>query len=136
MPHRLVGDDTERTTAAIREFLADDYELILCTGGMSVDPDDRTPLAIKNAASRVVRYGSPVLPGAMFMLAYGAEGQAILGLPGCVMYHGITILDLILPRVMADIEVSSADIAALGHGGLCLNCAVCKYPACAMGSGI
>lgn len=136
VPHRLVGDDTERTTAAIREFLADDYELILCTGGMSVDPDDRTPLAIKNAADRVVRYGSPVLPGAMFMLAYGAEGQAILGLPGCVMYHGITILDLILPRVMADIEVSSADIAALGHGGLCLNCAVCKYPACAMGSGI
>ena len=76
VPHRLVGDDSERTVQAIRDFLADGAEIVLCTGGMSVDPDDRTPLAIKTVAERVVRYGAPVLPGAMFMLGYAKEGQA------------------------------------------------------------
>lgn len=136
VPHRLVGDDSERTVQAIRDFLADGAEIVLCTGGMSVDPDDRTPLAIKTVAERVVRYGAPVLPGAMFMLGYAKEGQALIGLPGCVMFHGRTIFDIILPRILADLPITSDDIAALGHGGLCLNCDTCIFPNCALGAGV
>lgn len=136
VPHRLVGDDPERTVQAIRDFLADGAEIVLCTGGMSVDPDDRTPLAIKTVAERVVRYGAPVLPGAMFMLGYAKEGQALIGLPGCVMFHGRTIFDIILPRILADLPITSDDIAALGHGGLCLNCDTCIFPNCALGAGV
>jgi len=136
VPHRLVGDDPERTVQAIRDFLADGAEIVLCAGGMSVDRDDRTPLAIKTVAERVVRYGAPVLPGAMFMLGYAKEGQALIGLPGCVMFHGRTIFDIILPRILADLPITSDDIAALGHGGLCLNCDTCIFPNCALGAGV
>jgi hypothetical protein len=108
---------------------------------MSVDPDDRTPLAIKNTGARIVSYGAPVLPGAMFLLAYyQVEGEnartvAIMGLPGCVMYSKRTIFDLILPRVMADDPVTPQELAALGEGGLCLNCPVCTFPNCGFGKG-
>lgn len=136
VPHALVGDDPERTVNAIRQFLDEGVEIVLCTGGMSVDPDDRTPLAIKTVADSVVRYGAPVLPGAMFMLAYAEAGQAIIGLPGCVMFHGRTIFDIILPRILADLPIMSEDIAALGHGGLCLDCDTCIFPNCALGAGI
>lgn len=136
VPHALVGDDPERTLNAINAFLAAGAELVLCTGGMSVDPDDRTPLAIKTVSDKVVRYGAPVLPGAMFMLGYKKEGQALIGLPGCVMFHGRTIFDIILPRILADIEVTADDIAALGHGGLCLDCDTCIFPNCALGAGV
>lgn len=135
VPFVFVGDDVEREVAAIRAFLHDGVELVLCTGGMSVDPDDRTPLAIKTAAPQVVTYGSPVLPGAMFMLAYTDAGQAVMGLPGCVMFHGRTVFDIVLPRVLADIRVTADDIVALGHGGLCLDCPTCIFPNCALGSG-
>ena len=110
-------------------------QIVLCSGGMSVDPDDRTPLAIKNTGARIVSYGAPVLPGAMFMLAYTAGGAAIVGLPGCVMYARRTIFDLILPRLMADVPVSAAALSALGHGGLCLSCAHCTFPNCGFGAG-
>ena len=74
--------------------------MVVCTGGMSVDPDDKTPLAIRNASDEVITYGVPVLPGAMFMLAYKGE-IPIMGLPGCVMYARRTIFDLVLPRLVA-----------------------------------
>ena len=110
---------------------------------MSVDPDDKTPLAIKNTGARIVSYGAPVLPGAMFLLAYykvekaGEEPRTvvIMGLPGCVMYAKRTIFDLVLPRVMAEDEVTKEDLAALGEGGLCLNCPVCTFPNCGFGKG-
>ena len=117
-------------------MIEDGLDLIVCTGGMSVDPDDRTPLAIKNACTEVVTYGAPVLPGAMFMLAYyEKEGRQIpvIGLPGCVMYAKRTIFDLVLPRVLADDPVTKEEIATLGEGGLCLNCPVCTYPNCGFG---
>ena len=107
--------------------------MILCTGGMSVDPDDRTPLAIKNVTGNVVSYGAPVLPGAMFLLAYTKDGKPIMGLPGCVMYAKRTIFDLVLPRVMADVPVTKADLAKMGAGGLCLNCPTCIFPNCGFG---
>ena len=111
-------------------------DMVICTGGMSVDPDDKTPLAIRNTGANIVSYGAPVLPGAMFLLSYMADGRPVMGLPGCVMYAKRTIFDLVLPRIMADVPVSAKDLAALGHGGLCLNCSVCTWPNCGFGKGV
>lgn len=130
----LCGDDPAGITAAIEAFLADGADLVVCTGGMSVDPDDRTPAAIKATGARIVSYGAPVLPGAMFLLSY-LDGKPIMGLPGCVMYARRTIFDLVLPRVMADDPVTAKDLARLGNGGLCLNCETCHYPNCGFGKG-
>lgn len=133
--HVKLPDNHEKVTEAILKAIEDGAEMVLCTGGMSVDPDDRTPLAIKNTGAQVVSYGSPVLPGAMFMLAYIKENIPIIGLPGCVMYAKRTIFDLVLPRIMADDPVTSSELAALGEGGLCLNCNICTYPNCGFGKG-
>lgn len=131
--HEICDDDHEMVTGAIRRFLDEGADIVLCTGGMSVDPDDRTPLAIRNTGAKIVTYGAPVLPGAMFMLAYTDKDQAVMGLPGCVMYAGRTIFDLVLPRIMADDRITKEELAGLGEGGLCLNCAVCTYPNCGFG---
>lgn len=130
------GDNPEKITQAILSFLEQQVDLVLCTGGMSVDPDDKTPLAIKNASAEVVSYGAPVLPGAMFLLAYTEKGIPVVGLPGCVMYSKRTIFDLILPRIMANIKVSKNDLSSLGNGGLCLSCPSCIFPNCAFGAGV
>lgn len=131
----LCNDDHEMITEAIRRLLEGGCDMILCTGGMSVDPDDRTPLAIKNAGTEVVTYGAPVLPGAMFMLAYYDGTIPVMGLPGCVMYSKRTIFDLVLPRIMAGEKLSAEDFNILGQGGLCLNCPVCTFPNCGFGKG-
>lgn len=133
---KLPGDDSELIEAGIRELLDEGCDLILCTGGMSVDPDDRTPLAIRNVCSddNVVTYGAPVLPGAMFMLAYYGDKQIpVMGLPGCVMYARRTIFDIVLPRVLTGEILHREDFDCLGEGGLCLNCDVCTYPECGFG---
>ena len=101
-------------------------------GGMSVDPDDVTPTAIKECGGELVTYGSPVLPGAMFLLAYHGN-TPILGVPSCAMYSKRTVLDLVLPRVLSDERLSADDIAEYGHGGLCLDCKVCTFPHCSFG---
>ena len=101
-------------------------------GGMSVDPDDVTPSAIKESGGRLVTYGSPVLPGAMFLLAYHGK-TPVLGVPSCAMYSKRTVLDLVLPRILIDEELTAEDIAAYGHGGLCLDCGVCTFPHCSFG---
>ena len=134
---QVLDDKPEQITAAIKTAIEEKgAEMVLCTGGMSVDPDDRTPLAIKNTGARIVSYGAPVLPGAMFLLSYYGEDQVpVLGLPGCVMYAKRTVFDLVLPRVLACDLVTADELAALGEGGLCLNCTVCTYPACGFGKG-
>lgn len=129
-----VSDQVERIVLAIQELLAEGAELITVTGGMSVDPDDVTPAGIRAAGGRVVTYGVPVLPGAMFMLAYVGQA-AVMGLPGCVMYHGTSIFDLVLPRVIAGEELERRDFVQLAHGGLCVHCQECKYPDCGFGKG-
>lgn len=134
--HTVCDDDPAQITDAIRRMAADGAELILCTGGMSVDPDDRTPLAIRNAGANTISYGAPVLPGAMFLMAYLPDGRPVCGLPGCVMYAGRTVFDLVLPRLLADVPVTAAWLSGLGHGGLCLNCPVCHFPNCGFGKGI
>lgn len=136
--HKEILDDApEQITAAIKRAIEEKgAELVLCTGGMSVDPDDQTPLAIKNTGANIVSYGAPVLPGAMFLLSYYGEQQVpVLGLPGCVMYAKRTIFDLALPRVLARDPITAEELAALGEGGLCLSCSVCTYPACGFGKG-
>jgi len=96
---------------------------------MSVDPDDVTPTSIKDTGADLVTYGSPILPGAMFLLAYYGD-VPIVGIPGCGMYSKITVFDVVLPRLLIDEKLTKRDIAAYGHGGLCMNCEVCTYPAC------
>ena len=129
----IVGDDLEIIKNAILDLKEKGCEIIITTGGMSVDPDDRTPGAIKQTGANVISYGAPVLPGAMFCLAYFEDGTPVLGLPGCVMYASTTIFDLMLPRIAAKIPVTRKDITMLGHGGLCLGCKECHYPACSFG---
>ena len=137
--HETFEDNDTKVTDSILGMIMQGADMVICTGGMSVDPDDKTPLAIKNTGARVVSYGAPVLPGAMFMIAYyEVKGQdsrtvAIMGLPGCVMYAKRTIFDLVLPRVMADDEVTKEDLAALGEGGLCRGCDICTFPNCGFG---
>jgi molybdopterin biosynthesis enzyme len=138
--HVIWNDDDRKVTDSILQMIEAGADIVCCTGGMSVDPDDKTPLAIKNTGARIVSYGAPVLPGAMFLLAYyevkGTDRTvAIMGLPGCVMYAKRTIFDLVLARVMANDEVTADELAGLGEGGLCLNCPVCTYPNCGFGKG-
>ena len=137
--HEIFDDDHEKITAGCLEAIRRGADLVLCSGGMSVDPDDRTPLAIKNTGADIITYGAPVLPGAMFLLSYYRDGDRrvpIVGLPGCVMYAKRTIFDLVLPRLMADDPVTADELAGLGEGGLCLNCPVCTFPNCGFGKGV
>lgn len=132
--HEMSDDDPEKTAAAIRRLLGEGADMVVCTGGMSVDPDDRTPAAIRSVAGQVATYGAPVLPGAMFLLAYTEEkGIPVMGLPGCVMYAKRTIFDLVLPRILAGERLNQHDFATMGEGGLCLSCPVCTFPNCGFG---
>jgi molybdenum cofactor synthesis domain-containing protein len=128
----FVPDEIDQTVQAIHDFLAKGVDLIALTGGMSVDPDDQTPAAIRAAGAEVVIYGVPVLPGAMFMLARIGD-VPVVGLPGCVLYYHATIFDLIIPRIVAGEEVTAQDIIQLGHGGFCQLCKECRYPVCPFG---
>ncbi len=134
--HCLPGDDRAAITAAALAFRDKGVDMVLCTGGMSVDPDDRTPGAIRDTGAEIVSYGAPVLPGAMFLLGYFDGGVPILGLPGCVMYAKATVFDLVLPRIAAGVRVGRAELKAMGHGGLCLGCGTCHYPVCPFGKGV
>ncbi|MCC8191259.1 MAG: molybdopterin-binding protein, partial [Planctomycetes bacterium] len=136
MGERRTTDEVNHTRNAILAFVREGADMVVVTGGMSVDPDDRTPAAIRAAGAGIIAYGAPVLPGAMFLLASldrSGESVPVLGLPGCVMYHRATIFDLVVPRLLAGLSVTADDIAGMGHGGLCLNCAECRFPACAYG---
>lgn len=131
----ILDDDMEKITKAVLD-LSSECDMVLVSGGMSVDPDDRTPGAIRNTGADIVTYGAPVLPGAMFLLAYlEVEGRTVpvMGLPGCVMYAGRTVFDLALPRILAGERLTASDISQLGEGGLCLNCADCHFPNCGFG---
>jgi len=128
----VVPDDAGAISRAILELKSLGCELILATGGLSVDPDDVTRKGIRKAGARIVAYGSPILPGSMFLYAL-LDGKPILGLPACVYYAPTTAYDLILPRVLAGEELTKNVIAETGHGGMCLNCETCRYPVCPFG---
>ncbi|MBI4684434.1 MAG: molybdopterin-binding protein [Nitrospirae bacterium] len=159
-------DDKAFIEARLRELIEAGADLLITTGGMSVDPDDVTRFAILKLGAADITYGSAALPGAMFLVAYiyrqgnretETQGRGdseitedlnlsaspshrvsksivpILGIPACGMYHKITVFDIILPRILAGEKISRKDLAELGHGGLCLGCSECRYPACPFG---
>lgn len=129
----ILPDNKEMITENILKAIEEDkVDMIICTGGMSVDPDDVTPSAIKDCNGEIVTYGAPVLPGAMFLLAY-YKNIPILGVPSCAMYSKRTIFDLVLPRILADEKLSFEGIARFGNGGMCLNCEICSFPHCSFG---
>lgn len=139
------GDDQDALVACLQEMRdSGDVDFIVCTGGMSVDPDDNTPGAIKASGAKIVTYGAPVLPGAMMLMGYyegvygpndpcTAPGLPVVGLPGCAMYNDATVFDLVLPRIVAGVELTKRDFVVLGEGGLCLRCKTCTYPHCPFG---
>ena len=128
----ILPDNREVITRQIQDYLDKDTDLIITTGGMSVDPDDVTKEGIQDAGFDRIHYSSAVLPGAMFLLGY-TDQTAIMGLPACGLYHRTTIFDLIFPRLMAGEKPGARDLAKLGHGGLCLNCDDCVFPQCQFG---
>jgi molybdenum cofactor synthesis domain-containing protein len=125
-------DDEDQIAAEINNCLSEGADLIVTSGGMSVDPDDVTRAGISKAGAEDKVYGTPVLPGAMFMVAR-IGNVPILGLPACGMFHKITVFDLVLPRILAGEKITREDLARLGHGGLCRNCKTCRYPICGFG---
>ena len=128
----LVPDDPKAIADAIRASVAIGSDLILTTGGLSVDPDDATRNGIQEAGADIILYGAPILPGAMFLYAL-LDGVPILGLPACVYYHPTTVFDLVLPRILTGDAITPDEISGMGHGGLCMSCEVCQYPICPFG---
>ena len=125
-------DDISKISKAITDAIENGADLIITSGGMSVDPDDVTRLGIADAGATDCYYGTPVLPGAMFLS--GRIGSIpVLGLPACGMFHNITVFDLILPRVLSGEHIGREEFARMGHGGLCRNCKRCQYPVCNFG---
>ena len=125
-------DDAELIRNAIQTHLEQGCDLLMLSGGMSVDPDDVTRKGIRMAGATEMHYGSAVLPGAMFLVAYIDE-VPLLGVPACGLYHRITVLDLVLPRILTGEKIGKAELAFLGHGGLCKDCEECTYPHCPFG---
>ncbi len=129
---KFAPDDQQKIADEIKECLAAGADLIITSGGMSVDPDDVTRLGIAKAGAKDMVYGTPVLPGAMFLVGYIGE-VPVLGLPACGMFHKITVFDLVLPRVLAGERFTRQELARMGHGGLCRQCKSCQYPVCGFG---
>jgi molybdenum cofactor synthesis domain-containing protein len=128
----IVSDDIESISQAVLELKDFGCDLIITTGGLSVDPDDVTRQGVVRAGAEISFYGSPVLPGAMFM--YALLGNIpVLGLPACVFYSKQTVFDLLFPRILAGEKILEEDIAQMGHGGLCMDCEVCHFPVCSFG---
>ena len=128
------GDDKEKIITGIKSLKEKGAELICCTGGMSVDPDDMTPSAIIESGVNVVTYGAPFLPGAMMLLGYFDDYTPIVGLPGCVMYAASTVFDVVLPKILAKIKWQREELVELGYGGLCKQCKECHFPNCLFGN--
>jgi hypothetical protein len=131
---KFAPDDAEAIARAIRAHLGRGCDLLLLSGGMSVDPDDVTRHGIRLAGATEMHYGAAVLPGAMFLVAYLGE-VPLLGVPACALHHPVTVLDLVLPRILAGEHIGKTELAFLGHGGLCRDCPECNYPHCSFGKG-
>jgi len=127
-------DDLSALSDAISHYLAEKAELIILTGGMSVDSDDLTPTAIRESGANVVTYGIPAQPGNMLMLAYHGD-TALLGVPGAALHRETTTLDILLPRIFAGDRITRKEITSMGEGGLCSFCETCHYPVCYFGRG-
>ncbi|MCL2408385.1 MAG: molybdopterin-binding protein [Oscillospiraceae bacterium] len=127
-------DDLGDILKAISAFGAGGADLILLTGGMSVDPDDLTPTAIRESGAAIITQGIPMQPGNMLTIAE-KDGMYMIGVPGASMHSPVTSLDVFLPRIFAGIDIPR-DFAAFGEGGFCSGCEVCTYPRCYFGRGL
>lgn len=125
-------DDMDMILAAVRDFMDRGAQLILLTGGMSVDPDDLTPGAIRAVGGRFVTQGYPMQPGNMLTVAY-KDDTVLIGVPGASMHSPVTSLDVFLPRVFAGVEIKAEDVASFGEGGFCMGCKTCTWPSCYFG---
>jgi molybdenum cofactor synthesis domain-containing protein len=114
---KLAPDDPDVIAGDIKNAKQAGADIILVSGGMSVDPDDKTPEGIRRSGATVETHGFPVLPGSMFVMAYLGE-TPIMGLSGCVLHDPFTAFDALLPRLLAGEKITRADIMAMGHGGL------------------
>ncbi|MHB8105073.1 MAG: molybdopterin-binding protein [Dehalococcoidales bacterium] len=128
----IVPDDADMIAQAIQVAKTKGSEIIVVCGGLSVDPDDVTVEGVRKSGARVISYGAPVMPGAMFLYAI-LDDVTVLGAPAAVSHNPSTIFDLILPRVLCGEILRREDIIELGHGGLCLNCEKCSFPVCPFG---
>jgi len=128
----IVPDDRSAIEQGVNEILATEADLLITTAGLSVDPDDVTRRGLLDAGATDMLYGSPVLPGAMTLLAR-IGGVQVIGVPACALYFKTTSLDLLLPRLLAGLSICRQDLAKLGHGGLCLECKSCTFPKCPFG---
>ncbi|MDI6600310.1 MAG: molybdopterin-binding protein [Thermoanaerobacteraceae bacterium] len=125
-------DDADKITSAILSLVDRGAEIICTGGGMAVDADDATPDGIRNTGAEIVKYGTGVLPGGVFMMAYLGD-VPILGVPACGIFDKRTIFDILYPRALAGLRITRRDIVRLSHGGLCQKCEVCHYPVCPFG---
>lgn len=116
-PAVLAPDDPDVIAGYVREFAAKGADVILVSGGMSVDPDDLTPEGIRRSGADVVSHGFPILPGSMFLMSYLGD-IPVLGLSGCVLHDPVTAFDFMLPKLLAGARVTRGDILRMGHGGL------------------
>jgi molybdenum cofactor synthesis domain-containing protein len=128
-------DDVALIQQAIKKHKNKGCDLILLSGGMSVDPDDVTRKGISQAGATEMNYGAAALPGAMFMVAY-IDKTPLIGVPACGLHHKVTVLDLILPRVLIGEHIGKKELAFIGHGGLCMDCPECVHPHCPFGKGM
>ena len=129
----IVPDDRLAISTGVGELLAAGAELLVTTAGLSVDPDDVTRQGLADAGATDLLYGAPVLPGAMTLL--GKIGAArVIGVPACALYFKRTSFDLLLPRLLAGLELRRRDLARLGHGAMCLECQTCSFPKCPFGA--
>ncbi len=114
---KLAPDDPDVIAGDIKDAKQAGADVILVSGGMSVDPDDKTPEGIRRSGAVVETHGFPVLPGSMFLMAY-INDTPVMGLSGCVLHDPFTAFDALLPRLLAGEKITRADIMGMGHGGL------------------
>lgn len=125
----MAPDERTAIAAGVAELLAAGADLIVTTAGLSVDPDDVTRQGLDDAGLTDALYGVPLLPGAMTLVGR-IEAAQVLGVPACALFFKTTSLDVLLPRLLADVPITRRDLARLGEGGLCLQCSTCTYPKC------
>ncbi len=128
----ICDDDLDMIVTAARRFLASGADFLVFTGGMSVDPDDLTPTAIRRLGADIVSHGVPAQPGNMTLVAYLGD-VPVMGVPGAAIRMPTTMLDVLLPAVYAGERITKTDLVQLGNGGLCQTCERCQWPNCSFG---
>lgn len=128
----VCDDELDMIVGAGRTLLAEGAELLIFSGGMSVDPDDLTPSAIREMGAEIVSYGVPSQPGNMTLVAY-LDQAALLGVPGAAISRPTTMFDVLLPQIFCGDPLTKDDLIRLGEGGLCQMCDNCHFPNCTFG---